>query len=299
MVAAMMILEKRPFALTDTAVCIGKFDGLHSGHRLLTDSISRYDKLKKVLFTFSFGDVPGIYSSSEKRYVAEKLGIDIYIDCPFDEELSHMPPEVFLEKVLVGECGAKVISVGEDFRFGYNRQGDVGFLRKNSVIYGYELNVFPKKRMYGDVVSSTRIRYELENGSIERVNALLGHPYLIYGEVCHGNRIGGRKFHMPTANQILPSEKILPPFGVYASQICIDGHVYHGVTNIGVKPTIPGVNQAGAETYIMGFDSDLYGKNICVELCAFLRSEKKFPDMDALMAQMEEDKNNAYLFFKQ
>lgn len=295
----MRILEKRPFELRDTAVCIGKFDGLHSGHRLLTDSLSRYDKLKKVLFTFSFGNAPGIYSSEEKRYLAEKLGMDLYIDCPFDRELSHMSPEAFLETVLIGECGAKAISVGEDFRFGYNRQGDAALLKKYSARYGYELNVFPKKKMYGETVSSTRIRHELENGTIERVNALLGQPYFIYGKVCHGNQIGGRRFHMPTANQFLPEDKICPAFGVYASRVHIEGAVYHGVTNIGVKPTIPGVNQAGAETYIMEFDSDLYEKNICVELCAFLRSERKFPDMDTLMAQMEEDKNNAYLFFKQ
>lgn len=294
-----MILEKRPFKLEDTAVCIGKFDGLHSGHRLLIDSICQYDKLRKVLFTFSFGDVPGIYSSSEKRYLAEKLGIDIYIDCPFSEELSHMSPQTFLETVLIDECGAKIISVGEDFRFGYKRKGDVELLRKYSARYGYGLNVFPKKRMYGDVVSSTRIRNELKNGSIQRVNALLGYPYLIYGKVCHGNQIGRKKFHMPTANQELPPDKLLPPFGVYASRIRVDGEVYHGVTNIGVKPTIPGVVHTGAETYIMEFDSDIYDKEICVELCAFLRSEKKFPDMDALMAQMKEDKKDAYLFFKQ
>lgn len=294
----MMILKERPFALTGTAVCIGKFDGLHSGHRLLIDSIGGYDKLKKVLFTFSFGDVPGIYTPAEKRYLAERLGIDIYIECPFDETLSHMSPEMFVETVLAGECGAEVISVGEDFRFGHNREGDVALLQKYSKRYGYELNVFPKKRMYGDVVSSTRIRSELKKGDIQRVNALLGHPYLIYGEVCHGNQIGGRRLHMPTANQIISSDKLLPPFGVYASQIRACGQVYHGVTNLGVKPTIPGENKVGAETHIMEFDSELYGEAICVELCAFLRSERKFADMEALMRQMEEDKKKASIYFQ-
>lgn len=294
----MRILEKRPYQLMDTAVCIGKFDGLHSGHRLLVDSIRQYEDLKKVLFTFSFPDTSSIYSEEEKRYLAEELGIDAYIACPFSRELSRMSPVEFLVDILLGECGAKVISVGEDFRFGYERRGDVDFLRKCSHIYRYELNVFEKKKLFGDVVSSTRIRKELKEGKISQVNALLGRPYFIYGSVCHGNQIG-RTLNMPTANQIPHKDKILPPFGVYASKVYVEGDVYTGVTNIGIKPTIPGENQAGIETYIMNFDSDIYGKEICVELYAFLRGEQKFSDLDALRMQMEDDKKNAYLFFEQ
>lgn len=294
----MIILEEKPYKLQNTAVCIGKFDGLHSGHRLLIDSIRECRGLKKVLFTFSFGDVSNIYSPDEKKMLAGQLGMDVYIDCPFREELSRMSPEHFLKEILVDECGAKVISVGEDFRFGYKRKGDVELLRKYSSIYGYELNVFPKKKVFGEEVSSTRIRQELKEGAIERVNAFLGQPYFIYGKVRHGNRLGGT-LNMPTANLIPPADKILPSFGVYASRVYVDGESFTGVTNIGTKPTVPGENPVGAETYIMDFDSDLYGKDIYVELHAFLRDERKFPDMEALRAQMEEDKKHACNFFQE
>lgn len=291
-------LEHRPFQLKDSAVCIGKFDGLHSGHRLLVDSLHKYEQFQKVLFTFSFGEAETIYSEEEKRFLAEKLGIDVYINCPFSEEICHMSPKEFLEDILIRQCGARAISVGEDFRFGFERSGDVAFLREQRSTYGYELNVFPKKKLLGDVVSSTRIRQELKKGTIERVNRLLGEPYFIRGTVRHGNQIG-RTLNMPTANLVPPREKILPAFGVYASKVWMDGVAYTGVTNIGIKPTIPGENQAGVETFIMDFDLDIYGKELCVELYAFLRGEKKFSGLEALKAQMEDDKKNAYLFFEQ
>lgn len=289
----MVVLEQRPYQLEHTAVCIGKFDGLHAGHRLLTDSIKTYREKLKVLFTFSFPESEYIYSSEEKRYLAKRLGIDVYIDCPFDDEFCRMPPGVFLEQVLLRECGAEVISVGEDFRFGYRRSGDVEFLQNRSVSDGFELNVFPKMEMEGSVVSSTRIRTLLREGNIEMANRLLVQPYFIYGTVCRGNRLGSTKLNMPTANQIPAAGKILPPFGVYASQVRIHGRDYACVTNIGRKPTIPGGNGVGAETHIIGFDGDLYGVDLCVELCGFLRKEQRFSGLEALRDQMEKDRDRA------
>lgn len=289
----MVVLEQRPYQLKHTAICIGKFDGLHAGHRLLIDSIKTYQEKLKVLFTFSFLESEYIYSKEEKRYLAERLGIDVYIDCPFDDEFCRMPPEKFLEQVLRKECGAEVISVGEDFRFGYRRGGDVQFLQNRCALDGFELNVFPKKEMAGSVVSSTRIRTLLREGDIQMANRLLFQPYFIYGTVCRGNRLGSTKLNMPTANQIPAAGKILPPFGVYASQVQIHGRIYAGVTNIGIKPTIPGGNTVGAETHIIGFDGDLYGVNICVELCAFLRKEQRFSGLELLRDQMEKDKDQA------
>ena len=294
----MIVLERKPYQLEHTAVCIGKFDGLHSGHRLLVDSIRECRNMRKVLFTFSFPDSEYIYSVEEKRYLAEKLGIDVYIDCPFGEEFSRMTPEVFLQHILLGECGARVISVGEDFRFGYKRSGDVRFLKERSRVDGFELRVFPKKKMFGEEVSSTRIRRLLREGNIRTVNELLGQPYFIYGTVCHGNKLGKTQLNMPTANQIPPAGKILPPFGVYASRVYVDGGVFDGVTNIGIKPTVPGENRAGVETHLIGFDSDLYGKDIRVDLCAFLRAEQRFSGLGELREQIEKDKQKAQQLLK-
>ena len=158
--------------------------------------------------------------------------------------------------------------------------------------------VVPKKKMYDEIISSTRIRKCLGDGSLSLANELLGAPYMVMGEVVHGNKIG-RTLDMPTANQIPEGRKILPPFGVYASRVCVEGEYYFGVTNLGVKPTIPGENQIGVETCLLQFEGDLYGKKIQVELCEFIRGERKFANLEQLMHQMEADKKNAGLFFGQ
>ena len=294
----MIVLEKMPYRLEHTAICIGKFDGLHSGHRLLIDSIREYENKQKVLFTFSFPDTGSIYSEQEKRFLAEKLGIDVYINCPFDDRLSHMLPEEFLDEVLRGQCGADAISVGEDFRFGFGRSGDVDYLRDRSERDGFALHVVPKKEMFGGPVSSTRIRKLLVDGEIGKAGELLGQPYFIYGTVCHGNQIARARLDMPTANQSPPPEKILPPYGVYASRVWTKHGIYDGVTNIGRKPTIPGENAAGVETHIFEFDSDLYGTKLCVELHSFLRREQKFSSLGALREQMKADKERCAAYFR-
>lgn len=294
----MRILEKEPYELKNTAVCIGKFDGLHSGHQLLLESIGGHSEFQKVLFTFSFKETDQIYTLEEKKYLAKQLGVEVYIEHPFDDRFAQMKAYDFLEKTLVEQCGAKVICVGEDFRFGYRREGDVDFLQRYSDLLGYQLIVIPKMKIEGENVSSTRIRQKLKEGDLQLVNRLLGRPYFVYGQVCHGNQIG-RTIQMPTANLCPEKGKILPPYGVYASRVITQHGEYTGVTNVGVKPTIPGQNQVGIETYIMDFDQEIYGERICVELCSFLRGECKFSGLDELKLQMEEDKKNAYLFFKQ
>ncbi len=293
----MDILRERPFHITNSAVCIGKFDGLHCGHQLLVDSVTSDENRTKVLFTFS--SIPGktIFSVEEKEILAAKRGFDTYLECPFDDKLKHMSAGQFLEEILIQECGARVICVGEDFRFGFRRQGDAAFLEQHSREYGYELRVFSKKKMYGEVVSSTRIRKELGEGRLERANELLGHPYLIAGGVQHGNQMG-RMIQMPTANLLPDSDKLLLPFGVYASRVEFEGQVYKGVTNIGVRPTVSNDGRAGVETYLMDFDQEIYGRWLCVYPMHFIREERKFESLEALRIQMEEDKRQACRFFE-
>ena len=294
----MIVINKRPYQLKNSAVCIGKFDGLHRGHQSLIEELSRFSDCNKVLFTFAFSKAPYILSPEEKRTKAEKLGIDTYVECPFDESLKAMTPKEFFEEILVRQCDARVICVGDDFHFGKDRAGDVDVLQKLAEEAGITCIIVKKKKMYDEIISSTRIREALAKGNLPLANELLGMPYMVQGEVVHGNEIG-RTLDMPTANQIPDSRKILPPFGVYASKVSVDGMEYYGVTNLGVKPTIPGENQVGAETCLLQFDGDLYGKIIQVELCSFLRGERKFAGLEQLMHQMEADKKNAGLFFGQ
>lgn len=294
----MDVINKRPYQLKNSAVCIGKFDGLHRGHQSLIEEISHFSGYNKVLFTFAFPGVPYILSPEEKRTKAEKLGIDTYVECPFDEALKEMTPKEFFEEILVRQCDAGVICVGDDFHFGKDRAGNVDILQNLAKEAGITCIVVKKKKMYDEIISSTRIREALVKGDLSLANELLGMPYMVQGEVVHGNEIG-RTLDMPTANQIPDARKILPPFGVYASKVVFEGKQYYGVTNLGVKPTIPGENQAGAETCLLHFKGNLYGKNLQVELCRFLRGERKFAGLEQLMHQMEADKKNAGLFFGQ
>ena len=130
-------------------------------------------------------------------------------------------------------------------------------------------------------------------GNIEKANELLGEPYAIHGRVVHGNHIGGVVLGFPTANILPPPEKHLPPFGVYVSRVLIDGTFYGGVSNIGRKPTIQGENPIGVETYVMGLEEDLYGKDIQVQLLNFERPEQKFDSLDALKERIGKDKQYA------
>ncbi len=292
----MIILDHEPYQLSDTAICIGKFDGLHQGHQVLLDAIKKSSCKTKVLFTFDFDSLEQIYDANEKQYIAEELGIDVFISREFDHSLRHMSPKDFLEKILVEQCGAKLICVGDDFRFGYERKGDIHFLKQYQDTYNYDLMVFKKKSEDGSCISSTRIRKELRQGTIQKVNEWLGRPYIICGNVVHGNQLG-HTLGMPTANLIPAQHKVLPRFGVYASKTKVNGQWYTSVTNLGIKPTIPGETVVGAETYIFDFNEDIYGKEICVELHGFIRGEKKFSDLEQLKQQMEKDKENVRKFF--
>ena len=147
-------------------------------------------------------------------------------------------------------------------------------------------------------ISSTYVREELDLGNIEKANELLGEPYAIHGVVVHGNHIGGTVLGFPTANILPPPEKHLPPFGVYVSQVLVDGRLYRGVTNIGKKPTIAGESPVGVETFIMGLEENLYGKEIEVQLLNFERPEQKFASLKELKERIEKDKEYAAAYFE-
>jgi riboflavin kinase/FMN adenylyltransferase len=161
-------------------------------------------------------------------------------------------------------------------------------LRELSGKYGYEVIIVEKKTYEGRDISSTFVREEIEKGNIEKANLLLGYPYFIKAEVVYGNQLG-RTIGIPTMNQIPQPDKLLPPNGVYASRVIIDGTSYKGVTNIGVKPTVSGENVLGVETHVIDFTGDLYGRDLDVELFSYIRPEKKFSSVDSLKRQIESD----------
>ncbi|MCH5252348.1 MAG: bifunctional riboflavin kinase/FAD synthetase [Lachnospiraceae bacterium] len=283
----MKIITDLNFQLNNTAVCIGKFDGIHRGHRLLLEKAEQ-SGLSTVMFTFLFPDIRSIYSKFEKRMLAEKLGVDIFIEIPVNKEFFELQAESFMEDILVKRCGAKNIIVGEDFCFGHQRRGNVRMLEESASRYDFQVFVFEKLKAEGEIISSTRIREKISEGKMSEVNELLGTPYFIYGKVQQGNQIG-RTISVPTANIVPEPHKVLPPFGVYAILAETDNKQYRGVGNLGIKPTIPGENPVGLEVWLFDYEGDLYGKEITISLMAFQRPEKKFDSVESLKQQIMKD----------
>ncbi len=294
----------KDFHFENTAVAIGKFDGLHKGHQALIEKINNYNGLS-VLLTFDFhpvsvlkGENPKlIYTSEERRIQAERMGIDVLIEYPFNEETATMPAEDFIREVLWKKLGAKHVAVGEDFRFGAGRLGNADMLCKLGQQYGFEAHIC--KKVFMDLkdctsetkhleIAATLIREAISQGNMEMANALLGCPYTIFGPVVCGRQIG-RTIGMPTANVEPDDSKLLPPNGVYASKTFIDGQMYLSVTNIGKNPTVAKDQKRRSETFIYGFNENIYGRKIEIQLHHYLRSERKFDSVDALMAQMHQD----------
>ncbi len=291
-----------------SAVTLGKFDGLHLGHRKLIGEVLKAgeDGLETVAFTFSLPPrtfteremQPVLLTRREKRIHMERLGLGTLVEYPFTEAVCHMEPEDFVEQVLVKGLKVKRIVTGPDFCFGYRRRGNVELLSRLADVYGYELTVIEKERdAKGRIISSTLVREELSQGHVEQVNELLGYPYTVTGEVVHGNHLG-RTFGMPTINQIPAREKLLPPNGVYTAAVEIEGKTYRGVSNVGYKPTIEGNYPKGVETYIFDFDRDLYGKTLDVQLFHYQRKEQKFVSVEELKAQLVKDARESRSLFE-
>lgn len=279
----------------ETAVTLGKFDGLHRGHQQLLKRIQGKSGLKSAVFTINSRKTGFLLTIEEKRKLLEQQGLCYLVDCPFIPEISGMEAEEFVKEILVDRLHAKYIAVGSDFRFGHNRQGDALLLLWLQGRFGFHVEVIEKEKYGGRVISSTYVKEALEQGNMELANELLGYHFFVSGEVLHGRRLG-RTLGIPTTNLVPATKKILPPNGVYFSKTVIDGKAYPGITNIGYKPTI-GESFRGVETYIFDFDGDLYGKNIDVELWKYKRPEIKFDSVEALKAQMQADISSGKEYF--
>ena len=292
------IFDTKEFQLHNTVVCLGKFDGIHKGHRLLIETIKSYKSqgLETVVFNFALhpytlfskGDAKLIDTMEEKVEKLESLGVDTLVSFPFTQETANIEAVDFIKEILVKKIDAKVIVVGKDCHFGRKRQGDVQLLREYAEKYNYKVVALEKLLVDDQVVSSTRVRKKIQKGYMETVTKLLGVPYAVKGEVLHGKQLG-RTIGMPTINQAVSENKILPPKGVYVSRVYLENGIYGGITNLGTKPTVSGENQIGVETHIFDFDGDLYGKIVKTELLYYVRGEQKFNTLEELKTQMHKD----------
>lgn len=280
----------------NTALTLGKFDGIHKGHQKLLSKVRAFAPfMKSVVFTFdvnptiavSKGEGTILTTNEERKAVVERFGIDYLYECPFTDEIRNMEAADFVRKI-VEDLNVRYIAVGTDFGFGHNRQGDYRLLQNMSGQLGFKVEVVDKERYEGREISSTYIREVIAKGDMEIAEKLLGYPYTVKGLVGHGRQLG-RTIGIPTTNIIPVKDKLLPPNGVYVSKVHIEGETHMGVTNIGVKPTVGDENEKGAETFIFDFDKDVYGKNITIELHKFIRPEMRFDSIGDLKEQMEKD----------
>ncbi len=289
------ITDLTALQLNHTAVALGKFDGFHLGHQLLLGQVRKWQEegLTGVIVTFvpagrELGASKHIDGLREKKHKAEESGIDILLEYPFTREFAAMEPEVFVREVLVRQLGVQAVAVGRDFRFGRNRGGDVDLLQTLGKQYHFQVRAFDKLMKGQKEISSSLIRAEIEAGHMETVSACIGQGYSVFGEVVHGKELG-TAIGIPTANQWIEPERILPPFGVYASRIRRKEQVLYGISNLGCKPTVSNEQIVGLETYIFDFAEDLYGEWIEVELLHFIRPERKFQGIEELKRQMQQD----------
>lgn len=281
-----------------SAVALGKFDGIHRGHRALLSRILEQKKngLLAVIFTFHpsaaafFGKSESgeLTTRMEKRQYFQELGIDVLVEFPLNAETASITAEKFITDILKKRMNAAYIAAGEDVSFGYGGLGRRTLLERMAGEMGYQVEIIDKVYHDGREISSTYVREEVEKGDMETVEVLLGRNYSIRGCVEQGNRLG-RRLGMPTLNLYPEEEKLLPPKGVYYSRVLYQGCVYPGITNIGKKPTVNDTEKISVETYLYDFDKDMYGREIITELLCFKRPEQKFQDVRMLKEQMEKD----------
>lgn len=283
---------------TETAAALGKFDGVHIGHRRLLDEIILRKGRGLAACVFTFDPTPAVFFGSsdgrelttkeEKRLLFERLGIDILIEYPLDAGTAAMPPEDFAVQVLARQMNVRYIAAGSDLSFGAGGAGDAALLERLGPELGFEISTIDKVCMDGVEVSSTYVRSQVEGGHMQAVERLLGMPYMIAGRVAEGRKLG-RRLGFPTVNLLPGANKLLPPNGVYFSRVRRGGKMYRAISNVGCKPTVASGGVVGVESYIYDFDEIIYGEEIEVYLWGFLRPERRFENVEALREQLEKD----------
>ena len=281
-----------------TVIALGFFDGVHRGHgALLRKAAERAGELNAAPAVFTFDRSPKefvtgkpvllINSNDDRRDIIRRVyGIQRVIFAPFDREMMTMPWQDFITELLVKQYGAVHLVAGHDYRFGHKNEGTVERLREKCRELGLGCDIIPKVELEGITVSSTYIRTLLEQGDVERAALFLGHPHCLSQTVRHGQRLG-RTIGIPTVNLAVPAHVLTPERGVYITRAFLpDGRSCPGVTNVGTRPTVTEGDTVSVETYLLGFDGDLYGQSVRLDFYKRLRGEVKFPSLEALRQEI-------------
>ena len=281
------------------SVTIGKFDGVHRGHTTVIDQlVTQAGELEPTVITFDRhphslirpSEAPQpVVSDAQKVELLADAGVQRVVILPFDDELSHLSPTEFSERVLAHGLSAKRVLVGGDFRYGHGGVGDIRTLQEEGVTFGFGVEVIADVCESGGArVSSTMIRELLEAGRVAEVSDLLNRRHQVRGVVGSGHQ-RGRVMGYPTANLSGNLEGYIPADGVYATVVVVDGQEYGAATSIGVNPTFDDVTTRTIESHLFDTTLDLYGETISVQFVEFIRGMQKFENADALAKQMGAD----------
>ena len=290
-----------------TVVTIGTFDGVHLGHKKIIEQLlnaSRNKNETSVLLTFfphprmvlqKDQEIKLINTLNEKSNLLDKLGLDELIIHPFDKEFSRLTAFEFVRDVLVNKLNISKLIIGYDHHFGKNREGNFEQLKEYGEMFDFELEEIPAQNLNDIAISSTKIRTAISEGKIIKANKFLGYNFNLTGIVSKGENLG-TSLGFPTANiKIAEHYKIIPKTGVYVVKSTIENKEYFGMMNIGNRPTVNGKHQT-IEVHFFKLNTNLYGKEITVELLEFLRDEEKFNSLDSLKEQLQIDKSKSTEF---
>ncbi len=290
----------------NTVYALGFFDGVHLGHQALLTackSLAKRTGCEPAAVTFAshpdalvLGKAPALINTIEDRInLLTGYGMQDTVVLPFDKTMQSMPWQDFL-RLLQEKYGAMGLVCGQDFRFGNRGEGNADRLAAWCEEHGMAWTVVCQQKLDGITVSSTHIRSLLEQGALEEASRFLGHPHMLTGTVVSGRKLG-RTLGIPTANVRIPPEVVTLPHGVYACKAVANGEEYLAVTNIGSRPTVGG-HEVRAESWLLDFDGDLYGKELTLEFYRFLRPERKFDSLEELKTRIQTDAAQTRQFFE-
>ena len=298
--------DPRPAWLVHPVLALGNFDGLHRGHLKIVERVKRgAAEHGGTPMAMTFDPHPPrvvrpdkapplLMTKAQRLEALHRAGVACVAVVRFTPELSQWDPETFVRTVLVEWLRISKVWVGANFLFGHGRSGNFSTLRTLGQRYGFRADKIDPVRYKDFVVSSTRIRRLVSEGRMDEAGALMGHPYYVDGVVVHG-RGRGREIGVPTAN-LQTANELIPPHGVYATIMTVDGTFHAGITNVGIRPTF-GETDLAIETHLFDFQGDLYGRDVRLSFVQRLRDERRFADVDALRSQIAADQRRAERLF--
>ena len=284
-------------------LAIGVFDGVHLGHQAVISTSAEHAGLANgtpVVVTFDPHPekvlrpkaAPHLLTATQHKIaLIRHLGVGHLLIITFDMQFAATEPEDFVRQLVKDSNPLREICVGHKWSFGRNRRGNLGLLKKLGAQFDFDVIGIPPVTVDGELVSSTTIRRAVESGDLQKAAAMLGREYTILGTVVRGDDLG-KKIGFPTANMSAHNEQF-PPNGVYFAEARLDGAAYPGVVNLGYRPTVSSKTERVLEIHLLNFQRDIYGKDLEVRFIRYLRPEKKFENVDALVRQIERDVRQA------